>query len=85
MASRYGFELSADWDVTRTLRVGGNYTYIERDFDYQKAAREFEPFGTAVRQLAAEVGSIAAYASRGHADPQGVPLRLLAGDAAVDA
>jgi iron complex outermembrane receptor protein len=22
----YGLELSADWDVTRTLRVGGNYT-----------------------------------------------------------
>ena len=31
----YGLELSADWDVTRTLRVGGNYTYIERDLDYR--------------------------------------------------
>ena len=34
----YGLELSADWDVTRTLRVGGNYTYIERDFDYRAAS-----------------------------------------------
>jgi iron complex outermembrane receptor protein len=60
----YGLELSADWDVTRTLRVGGNYTYIERDFDYAKAAREFTPFGTAA-QMQAQVGSLAAYQAEG--------------------
>ena len=38
MENSYGLELSADWDVTRTLRVGGNYTYIERDLDYQEAS-----------------------------------------------
>jgi len=35
----YGFEISADADVTTTLRVGGNYTYIERDYDYLAASR----------------------------------------------
>jgi iron complex outermembrane receptor protein len=60
----YGLELSADWDVTPTLRLGGNYTYIERDFDYAKAARETEPFGTAAQQ-AAQIGSIAAYQAEG--------------------
>jgi len=36
----YGAELSADWDATRTLRIGGNYTYIERDLDFAEAAEE---------------------------------------------
>jgi iron complex outermembrane receptor protein len=27
----YGLEVSADWDVTTTLRIGGNYTYMERE------------------------------------------------------
>lgn len=30
----YGFELSVDWDIMPGLRIGGNYTYLERDFDY---------------------------------------------------
>jgi iron complex outermembrane receptor protein len=41
----YGAEFSADWDVTRTLRVGGNYTYIERDLDFVDAAAGL-PAGT---------------------------------------
>ena len=36
----YGFEISADWDVSRELRVGGNYTYIERSLDYASAAAD---------------------------------------------
>ena len=27
-------ELSADWDVSRTLRIGGNYTYMQRHLDF---------------------------------------------------
>lgn len=34
----YGAELSVDWDATRTLRIGGNYTYIERDLDFAAVA-----------------------------------------------
>ena len=34
----YGFEISADWTVSPTLRIGGNYTYIERDYDFASAA-----------------------------------------------
>ena len=34
----YGAEVSADWEATRTLRVGGNYTYIDRDLDFAAAA-----------------------------------------------
>ena len=34
----YGFEFSADWDVSRSLRIGGNYTYLERHLDFAKAA-----------------------------------------------
>ncbi len=41
----YGFEFSADWDVTRTLRFGGNYTYTERDLDFADAAAGL-PAGT---------------------------------------
>lgn len=33
----YGFEFSADWGVTRTLRIGGNYGYLERDLDFANA------------------------------------------------
>ena len=51
----YGLELSADWDATRTLRVGGNYTYIERDFDYRAAALELTPLDNA-NQTAARKG-----------------------------
>ncbi|MFA7305506.1 MAG: TonB-dependent receptor [Hyphomicrobium sp.] len=34
----YGFQFSADWDVSRSLRIGGNYTYLERHLDFAKAA-----------------------------------------------
>ena len=40
----HGLELSADWDASRTLRIGGNYTYLERDFDYRSAALALDPF-----------------------------------------
>jgi len=35
----YGFELSADVDVMPTLRIGGNYTYMERDYDFLAASK----------------------------------------------
>ncbi|MTD94122.1 TonB-dependent receptor plug domain-containing protein [Hyphomicrobium sp. xq] len=41
----HGAEISADWDATRTLRVGGNYTYIDRDLDFAGAAASL-PVGT---------------------------------------
>ncbi len=31
----YGIELTADWDIAPGLRVGGNYTYLERDLDFE--------------------------------------------------
>ena len=34
----YGFELSADYDVMPGLRIGGNYTYLERTLDFADAA-----------------------------------------------
>ena len=43
----YGFEFSVDWDVTRRLRVGGNYTYLERHLDFGKAASEMDGATTA--------------------------------------
>ena len=46
----YGLELSADWDVTSTLRIGGNYTYIQRDFDYGAAALEVTPSATPIKR-----------------------------------
>ncbi len=61
----YGFEFSADWDVTRTLRVGGNYTYLERELDYQRASREFTPFGTAAQMTGCKSRSVAAYQTEG--------------------
>jgi len=42
----YGVELSADWDLTRTLRVGANYTYTERDLDFAQAAEDLPTDGT---------------------------------------
>lgn len=36
----YGAELSADYDVSPTLRVGGNYTFTERDLDFADASTE---------------------------------------------
>ena len=34
----YGFEISADYDLMRGLRIGGNYTYLERNLNYADAA-----------------------------------------------
>jgi iron complex outermembrane recepter protein len=45
----YGAEISADYDATRTLRVGGNYTYIDRDLDFVEAATGL-PTGTAAQR-----------------------------------
>jgi iron complex outermembrane receptor protein len=42
----YGVELSADWDVTPRLRVGGNYTYLERKLDYDDLSPTARPEGT---------------------------------------
>ena len=66
----YGLELSADWDVTRTLRVGGNYTYIERGFDYLSASLGITPFtgiANAAALTQAAIASTAAY------QPEGTP------------
>ncbi len=30
----YGAEISVDWDIAPGLRVGGNYSYLERSYDY---------------------------------------------------
>lgn len=30
----YGFEVSVDWDIAPGLRIGGNYTYLQRSYDY---------------------------------------------------
>ena len=40
----YGLELSADWDATRTLRVGGNYTYLERNVDFGPPSETYLAF-----------------------------------------
>jgi iron complex outermembrane receptor protein len=36
-----GFELSINWDTTRTLRIGGNYTYLDRDVDFAGASQGY--------------------------------------------
>ena len=38
-----GVELSIDWDATRALRIGGNYTYLHRDVDFVEASRSIAP------------------------------------------
>lgn len=48
----YGFELSATWDITRTLRLGGNYTYLERDLDFAGAAAALPSSVSAARRAA---------------------------------
>ncbi|WP_334148097.1 TonB-dependent receptor plug domain-containing protein [Hyphomicrobium sp.] len=30
----FGFEVSVDWDIAPGLRIGGNYTYLQREYDY---------------------------------------------------
>ncbi len=60
----YGLELSADWDVSRTLRVGGNYTYIERDFDYARCGARNHSLS---RESPQATAAISAY------QPEGTP------------
>jgi iron complex outermembrane receptor protein len=52
----YGFEISADWDVMSGLRVGGNYTYLERHLDFGSAALAL-PSGTKQAQRDAVAAS----------------------------
>lgn len=40
----YGVEFSVDWDLALGIRVGGNYTYLERRYDYITAGTK--PEGT---------------------------------------
>lgn len=42
-AEYYGLEISADWTVMPGLRIGGNYTYMERSLDTRSAARIADP------------------------------------------
>lgn len=57
----HGFELSADWDATRTLRLGGNYTYLQRDVDFRAASLAYQPSPTSTpAQVASARGGIAA-------------------------
>lgn len=30
----YGFEASVDWDIAPGVRIGANYTYLQREYDY---------------------------------------------------
>ncbi|MEG6509385.1 TonB-dependent receptor [Methyloligella sp. 2.7D] len=39
-----GVEFSVDWTINKRLRVGGNYTYLNRDFDYE--TKGAKPEGT---------------------------------------
>jgi iron complex outermembrane receptor protein len=52
----YGFEISADWDVMPGLRMGGNYTYLERHLDFGSAALAL-PSGTTQAQRDAVAAS----------------------------
>jgi iron complex outermembrane receptor protein len=53
-----GLELSADLDVTRTFRIGGNYTYLERDLDFADAANAYtSPVGNVPAAKAAIAAS----------------------------
>ena len=44
----YGLEASLDWDIAPGFRVGGNYTYLERDLDYLTPG--VKPEGTPTHQ-----------------------------------
>ena len=46
----YGAELSADWDATRTLRFGGNYTYIDRHLEFAQEAAGLSTLDTTPAQ-----------------------------------
>ena len=82
--SSYGVELSADWDVTRTLRVGGNYTYIERDFDYREALAADHSLRHGTTQARPKSRRQPPTRPEGTPRSQGIPLPVLAGDAPVD-
>ncbi len=47
-AEHYGFEASIDWDIAPGVRVGGNYTYLQRDLKFETAGAK--PEGTPVHQ-----------------------------------
>jgi iron complex outermembrane receptor protein len=51
----YGFELSLDWDVTRRLRIGGNYTYLNRHLDFADAASTIPSAPAAAAVAASEI------------------------------
>jgi iron complex outermembrane receptor protein len=44
----YGFEASVDWDIAPGIRIGGNYTLLERKLDYETAGAK--PEGTPKHQ-----------------------------------
>lgn len=54
----YGFELAADLDVTSAFRVGGNYTYLERDLDFRSAAAAITPPVTNAQRAAVAASQI---------------------------
>jgi iron complex outermembrane recepter protein len=58
----YGIEISVDWDVIPGLRVGGNYTYLQRKLDFASAAAAL-PAGVSAAQRAAVAD----------AEPEGTP------------
>jgi iron complex outermembrane receptor protein len=60
----YGFEVSADWDIMPGLRLGGNYTYLERELDFA---------GAAARLPATTPAEIARRNAAAAADVEGTP------------
>ncbi len=54
----YGFELSADWDVMPGLRLGGNYTYLERHLDFGSAALDLASGTTQAQRNAVAASQI---------------------------
>jgi iron complex outermembrane receptor protein len=53
-----GIEFSADWDVTRTLRIGGNYTYLQRNLEFAEVAAGVPAPVTAAQQAAVGASQI---------------------------
>jgi len=54
----YGLELSAEWTISPNLRIGGNYTYLERELDFAGAAAAL-PSGVTPAQRAAAAAAVA--------------------------
>ena len=54
----YGFEVSADWDIVPGLRLGGNYTYLEREMDFAGAAAALPSSITAARRAAVAAADV---------------------------